>query len=63
MEFFFGDKKKKKKKNRKGHILFIVLENLNPLTVTHLIFFSPCCSFLSIVWIYFDLKHHEVIQV
>ena len=35
-----------------------VLENLNPFTVAHLlIFFSPYCSFHSIVWIYLDLKH------
>ena len=35
-----------------------VLENLNPFAVAHLlIFFSSYCSFCSIVWIYFDLKH------
>ena len=39
------------------HFVF-VLENLNPFTIANLlIFFSPCCSFCSIVWIYFDLKH------
>ena len=46
--FFFCDKNE--------HVF--VLENLNPFTAAHLlIFFSPCCSFCSIVWIYFDLKH------
>ena len=42
----------------KNRYFIFVLVNLNPFSVTYLlIFFSPCCSFFSIVWIYFDLKH------